>query len=361
MATHPSASARRGLARRVALLEGLSDDQLDELLDRCALERRPASTVLFAAGEPARGLTLIAEGEVVLHLEGPTGQRLVVGRLRMGEVLGELSVLDGRPPVATATAATEVLLYRLEARDLGGLLEARRPVARTLLRRLGAVVTRRLRLLDHQLQRARRGMSDVTLPPTEARRLEPLGEVHRQRVARHRHLRALSPADRAPLLDAMRLSAVPAGGVLFHEASPAWACYLVLEGSIEVLVQRRGRLDDHALVEAGSLISPLAILDIGTHAATCRAHERSLVVELRRPAFEALLDAGQDGAWRLMQDLLGVLAGQLRRAMRHTLLEEARRGPGQRTEPPADDFLLRAQAGLGDFDLDELLLLPGAR
>lgn len=355
MATSLSISARRDLARRVALLEDLPDPLLDELLERCELVRLAPGEVLFRAGEPARGLGLIATGEVALHLRVRDDEHRLVGRLRAGEAVGELSVIDARPPASTATATTEVQLFRLPCDALTELLADRRPAARILLRRLSAVVTRRLRLLDHQLQRARRGSSDTTLPPTGARRLEALGPQQRQRAGQQRHLRQLSEAAVAPLLDVMRFSEVPSGGVLFHEGSPAWACYLVLHGSIEVLVRRPAQLQELAHAPAGSLLSPLAILDVAVHAATCRAHEPSRVVELRRPAFEALLDDGEDGAWSLMLALLRVLAGQLREGMRHTLYGEwtgARGPPHER-----DDFLVRAQAGLGDFDLQELVLV----
>jgi CRP/FNR family transcriptional regulator len=60
---------------------------------------RPAGSVLFRAGEPCRGLLLLAQGSVRVDLVGEDGQRLMLYRIGPGETCAAtLACLFGQEP-----------------------------------------------------------------------------------------------------------------------------------------------------------------------------------------------------------------------------------------------------------------------
>ena len=113
-----------------SVLEALSTIPFFAGLDRVALERLAAGMrarrfrrgeVIFHIGDPGDALFVIVEGEVKISLPSETGDEAILARLRVGDVFGELALLDGAPRSASATAivATEtVVLPRDRFREL---------------------------------------------------------------------------------------------------------------------------------------------------------------------------------------------------------------------------------------------------
>ena len=62
-----------------------------------------AGEVLFREGDPPTSGFLLESGEIEVAL-GLDGRRVVLSRLRAGDLLGEMGVFDGAPRSATARA-----------------------------------------------------------------------------------------------------------------------------------------------------------------------------------------------------------------------------------------------------------------
>jgi CRP/FNR family cyclic AMP-dependent transcriptional regulator len=113
-----------------SILEALSTIPFFAGLDRVALERLAAGMrtrrfrrgeVIFHIGDPGDALFVIVDGEVKISLPSETGDEAILATLRVGDVFGELALLDGAPRSASATAisATEtVVLPRDRFREL---------------------------------------------------------------------------------------------------------------------------------------------------------------------------------------------------------------------------------------------------
>ena len=113
-----------------SVLEALSTIPFFAGLDRVALERVSAGMrarrfrrgeVIFHIGDPGDALFVIVDGEVKISLPSETGDEAILATLRVGDVFGELALLDGAPRSASATAigATEtVVLPRDRFREL---------------------------------------------------------------------------------------------------------------------------------------------------------------------------------------------------------------------------------------------------
>jgi CRP/FNR family cyclic AMP-dependent transcriptional regulator len=113
-----------------SVLESLSTVPFFAGLDRIALERVAAGMrarrfrrgeVIFHIGDPGDALFVIVDGEVKISLPSETGDEAILATLRVGDVFGELALLDGAPRSASATAIgpTEtVVLPRDRFREL---------------------------------------------------------------------------------------------------------------------------------------------------------------------------------------------------------------------------------------------------
>ena len=119
------------MLRQVALFKPLTDEA--EARRVCDLFRSRAFRVgetIFQHGDPGECMYLIRSGKVRIYLPSVDGREITVRVYGVGEVFGELSLLDGGPRTASAEAveATQThLLYREDfltlLRDHFGLVQ----------------------------------------------------------------------------------------------------------------------------------------------------------------------------------------------------------------------------------------------
>jgi CRP-like cAMP-binding protein len=103
---------------------------------------------LFSEGDVADRVFLIERGWVTLGTATPAGGEVILGLRGPGDVVGELSALDGEPRTATALAVDEVEAVVAPARLMIAMLGRDPELAGELLRMLA----RRLRESDRQRQ-----------------------------------------------------------------------------------------------------------------------------------------------------------------------------------------------------------------
>ncbi|MGH2858027.1 MAG: Crp/Fnr family transcriptional regulator [Solirubrobacteraceae bacterium] len=102
---------------------------------------------LFVEGDHAERVLVLEHGRVLISIVAPNGREVVLGICGPGELLGEMSALDGEPRSATATAIDEVEVTVAPVSVLLAALErpdAAREVIRTLAARLRDGDRRRL-------------------------------------------------------------------------------------------------------------------------------------------------------------------------------------------------------------------------
>jgi putative iron-dependent peroxidase len=126
--------------RDVPLFHGLDPSQLERLAELATDVRASDGDVLMRQGESGDEFFVVISGNVVVERED---QRLA--RLGPGDFLGEISLIDGRPRTATATADGDVQLIVLDHGHFEALLDEfpriGREVARTLVDRIRRTVT----------------------------------------------------------------------------------------------------------------------------------------------------------------------------------------------------------------------------
>ena len=92
--------------RKSPLFQGLSDDELQTLMDNARPVSLPAGEALMKQGEPGDSAFVVLKGEFAIHKQ--SGQSLIKINVRSpGDVLGEMALLSQAPRSATVTAVTD--------------------------------------------------------------------------------------------------------------------------------------------------------------------------------------------------------------------------------------------------------------
>lgn len=118
-------------------LSALAPDQATVLMRLGRPERLPPGTVLFIEGTVSGMVALILSGAIKVSSPGANGNEVVFAVMGPGEVLGELSALDGQPHSATATAVEASEVLEIPAPDFRAYVEAHPQMALLLLKILG--------------------------------------------------------------------------------------------------------------------------------------------------------------------------------------------------------------------------------
>ncbi len=96
--------------RKVLFIFGqLTDTDIEWLAKSGRRKRLPANTVLIHEGGRVETLFILLEGELVV--QNAKGRE--IARLGVGEIVGEMSFIEARPPSATVRSATDVVVYAI--------------------------------------------------------------------------------------------------------------------------------------------------------------------------------------------------------------------------------------------------------
>ncbi|MBX3186083.1 MAG: cyclic nucleotide-binding domain-containing protein [Labilithrix sp.] len=106
--------------RKVLFIFGqLTDADVEWLAKHGKRKRVPKATVLINQGVPVETLYIVLQGELSV-LAGKTKKE--IARLGVGEIAGEMSFVDTRPPSATVTAREDSAVYAIPTHTLGDAL-----------------------------------------------------------------------------------------------------------------------------------------------------------------------------------------------------------------------------------------------
>jgi len=127
----------------------LMDDEERETLARMMDARTfKQGETIFEYGDQGGEIHIVREGRVEVFLENTDGQKIVVGENERGDVLGELSFLDGGPRSASARAVEDTETLAMDRDRLLEFINKHPHAALDLL----TVVGRRLRSTNELLR-----------------------------------------------------------------------------------------------------------------------------------------------------------------------------------------------------------------
>ena len=142
--------------RNVALFRGLSGEEIAAVAKNTTSRRFGRGSTIILAEQQGDAFFIIQKGRVKVSVSREGGREVILSLLGVGQVFGELSLLDGKPRSAdvTATEATELIMLRRP--DFLRLITEKPSIVIGLLTELAS----RLRKVDYKI--AGLALLDVT-------------------------------------------------------------------------------------------------------------------------------------------------------------------------------------------------------
>ena len=131
-----------------SLFSSLSRAECSALVDRSVCRSVRRGETLFREGEQCRGLYLIIEGLVRTYRANGEGQEQVLEVFGAGESLGEVSLFDEGPYLASARVVESGRILFLPFGEVQALYDTHPQVARAVVRELGERVRLLVSLVD---------------------------------------------------------------------------------------------------------------------------------------------------------------------------------------------------------------------
>lgn len=128
--------------RKVPLFSGLTDQELEALLEQAEERTYRPGQDLVTQGDASGPFFLLYEGRCQVSIDGHPRRK--VGP---GQYFGDMALIDGEPRSATVRAETDVRGLAIHAEAFFGILESNFGVARKIM----ANLSRRARAAERQL------------------------------------------------------------------------------------------------------------------------------------------------------------------------------------------------------------------
>ena len=118
--------------RKIPLFAELSEDDLERLCEMVEEVRLPAGDFLVAEGDPGDQAYVVKEGHVEI-IKSASGREVLLAVRSSGDVIGEMSLIEEAPRMASVRARTDVVALAIHKEQFEYLLDTSSSAARTLL------------------------------------------------------------------------------------------------------------------------------------------------------------------------------------------------------------------------------------
>lgn len=136
------------LLQSSTLFSRLDETQLAALANKMRSTNYRRNDIIFLKNDPGDSLYLIRSGRVKISITNAEGKDLIINIYSKGEIFGEMSLFDGLPRSADATALTAVELVQLNRNSFEELLTEVPGLASNII----ALLSRRLRYTTEQTE-----------------------------------------------------------------------------------------------------------------------------------------------------------------------------------------------------------------
>ncbi len=137
--------------RDTPIFGGLPERILSRLVAAIRVVRADAGTKIFAEGDLATCMFVVAEGELEICKRGRNGADFCLAVLGRGACVGEMSLIDIQARSASVVALQPTVLYLLNQADIAKLYETDLEVYALLISNIAREISRRLRYADQVL------------------------------------------------------------------------------------------------------------------------------------------------------------------------------------------------------------------
>lgn len=307
MAVDADPAAAR-LVSGIPLFAGLDPGELRGVLRIFRPVEFADAAQMVRQGQPANGAFIIESGTADVVTALPGGGEAAVAKLGPGAMLGEMALLERGVRSATVIARGAVKGYFVERDGFRMLLAQRERAAFTIQNRITRTLCQRLRELNARLVAS--DTAENTAPPLSGETAEPAGARRGQCAFNYRAFlpilpifRRFSPEELVEFTKNVEVMELDRGHILFHQGDPGDCGYVVVRGALEILRAENSRRHRIGVLGPGRLCGVLALIEEQPHSMSAAARERTVLLEIPKPAFDALF-SGLDAAAARFQDAI---------------------------------------------------------
>lgn len=134
------------ILRDVELFDGLTNSDLKEISAICEVKHLQKGDVLVKEGEPGQSFFIIAEGAVKIMLNSYQDSPKTVLNLGVGQLIGEMSLVEQSPRSATVVAIEEpTVIHAIRHDEFHQLCERKTRIGYITMRNMAADISFKLR------------------------------------------------------------------------------------------------------------------------------------------------------------------------------------------------------------------------
>lgn len=130
--------------REIRLFSGLSDDELQRLVEVGRIEYWQEGALVLEEGAYGPRMMVLLDGRVEILRRDPSGVQRSIAELGPGEILGEMSLLLDLPRTATVRALTPLRVFAMDRAAFTEMVESGDPAVLKLGLQLSRVLALRL-------------------------------------------------------------------------------------------------------------------------------------------------------------------------------------------------------------------------
>ena len=130
--------------RRLKLLAGMTDAQLERFAEFTEIQRVPLSATIVKQGDHGDAMYLILEGELSVRMK-VGGADTILAILTAGDFFGDIALFDHGPRSADVVATASCVLLRISETAFDEIAREAPDLATPFLRALGRTLTARIR------------------------------------------------------------------------------------------------------------------------------------------------------------------------------------------------------------------------
>ncbi|MEP7132552.1 MAG: cyclic nucleotide-binding domain-containing protein, partial [Acidobacteriota bacterium] len=311
-------------AQRLSQMPGLSGIDDHALLDAAGageLRRLPPGGIAYRTGDASADVFLVLAGSVQLVRETPVGPQ-AMGDAEPSDFIGEEAFV-ALPRTAEARTASGATLLGFTPEFL-----FETPARAPWLRHLRVRLARRLAALNAFFQ----GFfpPGTAPPPSPGPSRGEAASLSAEEKSKFLGSGGLSESDRYLFGAFAEERRYPAGALLFREGDPGETLYAVARGRVRISRHIAGGEEALAILGPGEIFGEMAVLDSASsgRSADARAHEETVLLELRRDRFEGLEKSDPEGCADLSALLCRLAARRCVETAERLALWRIMAGPG---------------------------------
>jgi CRP/FNR family cyclic AMP-dependent transcriptional regulator len=130
--------------RRVKILAGMTDEQLERFTQFMEVEKIPQWSVIVKQGDRGDTMYLILQGELRVRIN-VSGKETILTTLTVGEFFGDISLFDQGPRSADVVANAESIVVKISSNAFEQLAKEAPDIATPFLLAIGKTLTARIR------------------------------------------------------------------------------------------------------------------------------------------------------------------------------------------------------------------------